>query len=74
MSSLEKTQKSKKSFTFDIDDRVKEKSLRINFPDMDGLQQGQILKEPKELKEPTTVIREKIRRKNRIKADRLDFQ
>ena len=50
-----KTQKSKKSFTFDIDDRVKEKSLRINFPDMDGLQQGQILKEPKELKEPTTV-------------------
>ena len=55
MSSLEKTQKSKKSFTFDIDDRVKEKSLRINFPDMDGLQQKQILKEPKELKEPTTV-------------------
>ena len=47
--------KSKKYFIFDIYDRVKEKSLRINFPDMDGLQQGQTMKELKELKEPITV-------------------
>ena len=51
--------KKQKIFSFDIDDRVKEKSLRINFPDMDGLQQGQTLKELKELKETITVISRK---------------